>query len=240
MTAMTLDLLSGGRFLLGLGTSGPQVVEGWHGAAVRQAARARRASTSRSCARSCGARPLELPRRALRDPVRGPGRDRARQAAQVDRCTRCAPTIPIYLAAIGPKNVRARRRDRRRLAADLLLAERAREALRLEPSRARASRSRRPCTWSLLRRRRDGAATSCADARAVRRRDGRARPNFYNDARATVRLRGRGRARSRISTSAGKKREAIAAVPDALVDEVALWARGSASASASTPGASPE
>jgi F420-dependent oxidoreductase-like protein len=31
MTAMTLDLLSGGRFILGLGTSGPQVVEGWHG-----------------------------------------------------------------------------------------------------------------------------------------------------------------------------------------------------------------
>jgi F420-dependent oxidoreductase-like protein len=33
MTAATLDLLSGGRFLLGLGTSGPQVVEGWHGQA---------------------------------------------------------------------------------------------------------------------------------------------------------------------------------------------------------------
>jgi F420-dependent oxidoreductase-like protein len=31
MTAMTLDTLSGGRFLLGLGPSGPQVVEGWHG-----------------------------------------------------------------------------------------------------------------------------------------------------------------------------------------------------------------
>ena len=31
MTVATLDLLSGGRFLLGLGTSGPQVVEGWHG-----------------------------------------------------------------------------------------------------------------------------------------------------------------------------------------------------------------
>src|SRR5436305_5471555 len=31
MTAATLDLLSGGRFLLGLGNSGPQVVEGWHG-----------------------------------------------------------------------------------------------------------------------------------------------------------------------------------------------------------------
>ena len=31
MTAATLDLMSGGRVLLGLGTSGPQVVEGWHG-----------------------------------------------------------------------------------------------------------------------------------------------------------------------------------------------------------------
>ena len=33
MTAMTLDSLSGGRFILGLGPSGPQVVEGWHGVA---------------------------------------------------------------------------------------------------------------------------------------------------------------------------------------------------------------
>jgi F420-dependent oxidoreductase-like protein len=31
MTAMTMDALSSGRFILGLGTSGPQVVEGWHG-----------------------------------------------------------------------------------------------------------------------------------------------------------------------------------------------------------------
>jgi F420-dependent oxidoreductase-like protein len=31
MTAMTLDALSGGRFILGIGPSGPQVVEGWHG-----------------------------------------------------------------------------------------------------------------------------------------------------------------------------------------------------------------
>ncbi len=36
MTAATLDELSGGRFLLGLGLSGPQVVEGWHGVPYRE------------------------------------------------------------------------------------------------------------------------------------------------------------------------------------------------------------
>ena len=33
MTAMTLDALSGGRFIMGIGASGPQVIEGWHGVA---------------------------------------------------------------------------------------------------------------------------------------------------------------------------------------------------------------
>src|SRR5205814_6815615 len=37
MTASTLDQLSGGRFLLGIGASGPQVVEGWHGVAYGNA-----------------------------------------------------------------------------------------------------------------------------------------------------------------------------------------------------------
>ena len=31
MTAMTLDAMSGGRFILGVGPSGPQVIEGWYG-----------------------------------------------------------------------------------------------------------------------------------------------------------------------------------------------------------------
>ena len=35
MTAMTLDALSGGRFILGIGPSGPQVIEGWHGVAYQ-------------------------------------------------------------------------------------------------------------------------------------------------------------------------------------------------------------
>src|SRR6187401_2171005 len=47
MTAATLDQLSGGRMLLGIGTSGPQVAEGWHG--ERFAKQLARASTWRSC-----------------------------------------------------------------------------------------------------------------------------------------------------------------------------------------------
>src|SRR2546426_4635904 len=36
MTAMSLDAMSGGRFILGLGVSGPQVIEGWHGIKFEQ------------------------------------------------------------------------------------------------------------------------------------------------------------------------------------------------------------
>ena len=50
MTAATLDQLSGGRMLLGIGSTGPQVAEGWHGQRFAKQLRAR-ASTSRWCAR---------------------------------------------------------------------------------------------------------------------------------------------------------------------------------------------
>ena len=70
MTAATLDLMSGGRFLLGLGTSGPQVVEGWHGQAfgkplgrTREYVEIVRAALRRDVRR--------VPRRAVRGAVRG-------------------------------------------------------------------------------------------------------------------------------------------------------------------------
>ncbi|HTE86108.1 MAG TPA: LLM class flavin-dependent oxidoreductase, partial [Dehalococcoidia bacterium] len=39
MTMTTLDMLSGGRVIVGLGLSGPQVVEGWHGVSYRKPSR---------------------------------------------------------------------------------------------------------------------------------------------------------------------------------------------------------
>src|SRR5215203_5731269 len=98
MTAATLDQLSDGRMLLGIGTSGPQVAEGWHGQRfARQLQRTReyvdvvRLALARERLVYHG-ETIELP---LPD---GPGKALKLTIAPVqDR-------IPIYLAAIGPRN----------------------------------------------------------------------------------------------------------------------------------------
>jgi F420-dependent oxidoreductase-like protein len=98
MTAATLAQLSGGRFRLGLGLSGPQVAEGWHGQRFgRQLQRTReyiavvRMALARERVQFKG-ETLELP---LPD---GPGKALKLTIAPVQE------RIPILLAAIGPKN----------------------------------------------------------------------------------------------------------------------------------------
>jgi F420-dependent oxidoreductase-like protein len=98
MTAATLDQLSGGRFVLGLGSSGPQVAEGWHGQRfARQLQRTReyvdvvRMALRRERVQYAG-ETLELP---LPD---GPGKALKLTIAPVQE------QIPVYVAAIGPKN----------------------------------------------------------------------------------------------------------------------------------------
>ena len=98
MTAATLDQLSGGRMILGIGSSGPQVAEGWHGQRFgRQLQRTReyvevvRMALSRQRVEYKG-ETLELP---LPD---GPGKALKLTIAPVQE------RIPVFLAAIGPKN----------------------------------------------------------------------------------------------------------------------------------------
>jgi F420-dependent oxidoreductase-like protein len=98
MTAATLDQLSDGRMLLGIGSSGPQVAEGWHG--QRFARQLRRTREYVEVVRMALARErvdfhgdtLELP---LPD---GPGKPLKLMISPVQE------RIPIYVAAIGPKN----------------------------------------------------------------------------------------------------------------------------------------
>jgi F420-dependent oxidoreductase-like protein len=98
MTAMSLDAMSGGRFILGLGVSGPQVIEGWHGIPY-----ARPLTRMREIA--------EIVRHAVRGerltykgtvyelPLPG-GEGKALRSAAAPR-----PSIPIYLATLSPKSL---------------------------------------------------------------------------------------------------------------------------------------
>jgi F420-dependent oxidoreductase-like protein len=220
MTAATLDLLSGGRFLLGLGTSGPQVVEGWHGqpwgkplGKTREYIEIVRAALRREVVEHDGehygipydgpdatglGKPLKLMLRPLR------------------------AEIPIYLAALGPKNVA--------LAAEIadgwlpIFVDPERFDDAFGPSLAAAPPDFEiAATASVLvgddvDGLRDALRPHVALYVGGMGAKGR---NFYN---ALVRRYGWEDEAERIQELylAGKQREAIAAVPDELVDAVAL------------------
>ncbi|MCJ7672582.1 MAG: LLM class F420-dependent oxidoreductase [Acidimicrobiia bacterium] len=104
MTAATLDLMSGGRFLLGIGASGPQVAEGWHGQAygkplgkTREYIEIVRAVLAREA-------PLEHHGAHYDIPYSGPDATGLGKPLKLIVHPERAD-VPIYVAAIGPKNV---------------------------------------------------------------------------------------------------------------------------------------
>ncbi|GIK56461.1 MAG: LLM class F420-dependent oxidoreductase [Chloroflexi bacterium] len=103
MTAMTLNQLSHGRFLMGLGLSGPQVVEGWHGQSYAQPLLRTREYVN--IVRQIFRREerLVFDGRHYQIPYRGD--DATGLGKPLKSTLEAAPDIPIYLAAIGPKNV---------------------------------------------------------------------------------------------------------------------------------------
>ncbi len=103
MTAMTLNQLSGGRFLMGLGLSGPQVVEGWHGVSYAQPLRRTREYVSIVRAIFRREAPLTYEGRHYQIPYHG--EDATGLGKPLKSTLVADPAIPIYLAAIGPKNV---------------------------------------------------------------------------------------------------------------------------------------
>jgi F420-dependent oxidoreductase-like protein len=103
MTAATLDLMSGGRFLLGLGPSGPQVVEGWHGqpwgkplGKTREYVEIVRAALRREVVEHEGDH--------YSIPYHGPGATGLGKPLKL-MLRPLRADIPIYLASISPRSV---------------------------------------------------------------------------------------------------------------------------------------
>jgi len=105
MTAATLDLMSDGRFLLGLGLSGPQVVEGWHGQRYGKPLLKTREYIEivREILRR--EKPLEHHGEHYDIPFTGEGATGLGKPLKLIVHPKRAD-IPIYVAAIGPKNVK--------------------------------------------------------------------------------------------------------------------------------------
>ncbi len=202
MTAATIDQLSNGRMLLGIGSSGPQVAEGWHG--QRFAKQLQRTREYVAVVRMALARErvefhgetLELP---LPD---GPGKALKLTISPVQE------RIPIYLAAIGPKNTALAGEIADGWIPTLFSPEHVSE-LRplLEEGAQRSGKSLdgfdiAPTVNVFVTD--DLQARARCDApvhRAVCRRHGLAQAELLQPARQPLRLRGRRRRRSRTCTS---------------------------------------
>jgi F420-dependent oxidoreductase-like protein len=97
MSAMSLQLLSGGRFRLGIGTSGPQVMEGWHGVRFGKPLAATRETIEIVRAVAAGQR-VSHDGEVFQLPLPGgPGRALRSMLPPVP--------VPIYIAALGPRNL---------------------------------------------------------------------------------------------------------------------------------------
>src|SRR5437870_10453252 len=216
MTAATLDLLSGGRFLLGLGTSGPQVVEGWHGQEWGKPLGKTREYVEivRSILRR---ERLEHHGEHYDIPVQG-GTGLGKPLKLMARPLRSE--IPIYLAAIGPKAVEQTFEIADGWLPIFWSPEKARAVFPLD--RAREGFDIAPSVPALL-------TDDVESGRAVLKEYysfyiggmGARGTNFYNDLFTRYGYEAEAREIQDLFLG-GHQREAAAKVPDVFVDEVAL------------------
>lgn len=102
MTAMTIDHLSGGRLILGIGVSGPQVVEGWYGQPFPRPLERTREWVTLFRKMIAREEPVEFHGRHYDLPLQG-GAQLGKPLKLINKPLR--DVIPIYIGAEGPKNV---------------------------------------------------------------------------------------------------------------------------------------
>ena len=228
MTAMTLDALSGSRFILGIGPSGPQVVEGWHGVAygkpllrTREYIEIIRKILERSGPLTYAGEHYQIPYA---------GADATGLGKPLKSIIHGNPRMKIYTATIAPASIR----NSAEIADGMF-------PIFMNPQRfdlfephlnagfARSSNHRSLATYDICPFVPVSMSDDMEEARLPIKQHlalyvggmGARDKNFYND--YAKRLGYEAQAlRIQDAFLAGRKAEAVAAVPDALVDEIAL------------------
>ena len=226
MTAMTLQGLSGGRFLCGLGPSGPQVVEGWHGQAYGKPMTRMREYVSIMKQIIGREAPLAHEGEHYQIPYKGPGATGL--GKPLKSIVHGDPAMPFYCASITPAGLR--------LAGEIadgnLPIFFSPEAADAATAEVLVGRQKRGLTLEgfdtapYVKIRLGDDLQACRDAVKPELAlyiggMGARGKNFYNDYCIRLGYPDAARAIQDLYLD-GKKAEAAAAVPDALVDQIAL------------------
>ena len=228
MTAMTLQALSGNRFLCGIGPSGPQVVEGWHGVPFgKPLARTREyiAIIRQILERKA---PLEFHGEHYQIPYAGPGSTGL--GKPLKSIIHGDPSLKIYTAAVAPAGLRTAGEVADGTLPFFMSPEQAAAITApILDGMARAGRGTTLADFDLAPYVRVKIGDDVAACRDAIRPNlalyiggmGARSKNYYND--LTKRM-GYEEAAATIQDCylAGKRKEAEAAVPDALIDETSL------------------
>jgi F420-dependent oxidoreductase-like protein len=226
MTAMTLDGLSGGRFRLGLGVSGPQVVEGWHGEPFGKPLKKTREYVDIVRAVLRREKPVEYRGEYYQIPYAGA--DATGLGKPLKSILHGRADMPIYIAAIGPKNV-AMTAEIADGWIPIFFSPRRMPMFREWLNEGFARAGKRAAGFDIM----PGVTVVIGDDVAACRASVKARlalyvggmgargKNFYNELAQRYGYEGPAKTIQDLYLS-GRKQEAEAAVPDELVDEVAL------------------
>jgi F420-dependent oxidoreductase-like protein len=229
MTAAGIDAVSGGRFVLGLGASGPQVIEGWHGVpytkplqATREYIEICRKVWRREVVEHDGELyTLPLP------PDQGTGLGKALKI--INHPVR--DNIPIYLASLGPKNVQLTAEIADGWLPTVFHPDKARDVwgADLDAGNAKRDPSLPPLELAV-----GGTVAICDEATAQKLKDamrpgialyvggmGAKNRNFYNNVFRQYGYEAEGEEIQNLFLS-GKKKEAMDAIPDDYLDAIAM------------------
>ncbi len=228
MTAMTLQAMSGNRFLMGIGPSGPQVIEGWHGLPYGKPMT--RTREYAAIVRQIFAReaPLEHQGEHYQIPYTGAGATGL--GKPLKSILKPDPHISIYMAAISPIGLKTAGEIADGVQPIFMNPEKS-DLVRehVIAGRRAAGRSEDLADFDItpfVRVRMGDDVQACRDALKPELAlyvggMGAREKNFYNDYAKRL---GYADAAVKIQDAflGGRRAEAVAAVPDALVDEIAL------------------